>query len=91
VIPTGSQVRIQVIADGFATYAEDYVVNEPTREILVSMQRPRAQISTYVDNEGKPSQMKPGVQEPIRPKKSAAAPSSSSQSATSNSSSTRQQ
>ena len=53
-IPTGSKVRIQVIADGFATYAEDYVVNEPTREITIAMIRPQAQISTYVDNEGKP-------------------------------------
>src|SRR6185437_7054046 len=26
VIPTGSNVRIQVLADGFATFAEDYVV-----------------------------------------------------------------
>jgi len=69
VIPTGSSVRIQVIADGFATYAEDYVVNEPSREITIAMQRPKAQISTYVDNEGKESQMPAGVQEPIRPKK----------------------
>jgi hypothetical protein len=69
VIPTGSSVRIQVIADGFATYAEDYVVTEPSREITIAMQRPKAQISTYVDNEGKESQMTPGVQEPIRPKK----------------------
>jgi hypothetical protein len=69
VIPTGSSVRIQVLADGFATYAEDYVVSEPSREILIPMQRPRAQISTYVDNSGKASQMTPGVQEPIRPKK----------------------
>jgi hypothetical protein len=75
VIPTGSKVRIQVIADGFATYAEDYVVSEPTRAITIAMIRPRAQISTYLDNEGKPSQMQPGVQEPIRPK--AATPGSS--------------
>jgi hypothetical protein len=68
VIPTGSRVRIQVLADGFATFAEDYVVKEPSREITVTMIRPRAQVSTYVDNEGKPSQMKPGVQEPVRPK-----------------------
>ena len=74
VIPTGSAVRIQVIADGFATYAEDYVVNEPSREITIALQRPRAQISTYVDNEGKESQMTPGVQEPIRPKKPVPAP-----------------
>jgi hypothetical protein len=68
VIPTGSKVRIQVLADGFATFADDFVVNEPSREITITMIRPRAQISTYVDNEGKPSQLKPGVQEPVRPK-----------------------
>jgi hypothetical protein len=68
VIPTGSKVRIQVIADGFATYAEDYQVNEATREITVAMIRPRAQISTYTDNQGKPAQIQPGVQVPIRPK-----------------------
>lgn len=73
VIPTGSAVRIQVLADGFATYAEDYVVSEPSREIVVAMQRPRAQISTYVDNHGKPSEMSPGVQEPVRPKKASPA------------------
>jgi hypothetical protein len=76
VIPTGSKVTIQVIADGFAPYAEDYQVNEESREIVISMIRPRAQISTYVDNSGKPSQMAPGVQEPVRPKKTPPASSS---------------
>lgn len=81
VIPTGSNVRIQVIADGFATYAEDYVIKEDSRAITIEMIRPRAQISTYVDNSGKPSQMSPGVQVPIRPTKTttpaaAAAPGS---------------
>jgi hypothetical protein len=68
VIPTGSAVRIQVIADGFATFAEDYQIDQPSRQILITMVRPKAQVSTYVDNSGKPSEMKPGVQEPIRPK-----------------------
>ena len=68
VIPTGSKVRIQVLADGFATYAEDYQVNEASREITIAMIRPRAQISTYVDNSGKPAEIQPGVQVPIRPK-----------------------
>lgn len=68
VIPIGSAVRIQVIADGFATFAEDYVVTEPSRQIVISMLRPRAQISTYTDSGGRESQREPGVQEPIRPK-----------------------
>jgi hypothetical protein len=77
VIPTGSKVRIQVIADGFATFAEDYQVNEADRKIVIAMIRPQAQISTYVDNEGKPAQISPGVQEPVRPKKTTPATPSS--------------
>jgi hypothetical protein len=67
VIPTGSKVRVQVIAQGFATFAEEYDVSEPTKEISVAMLRPQEQISSYVDNEGKATTRKPGVQEPIRP------------------------
>jgi hypothetical protein len=90
VIPTGSKVRIQVIADGFATFAEDYQVNEPSREIVISMVRPQAQISTYVDNQGKASQIKPGIQEPVRPKKTTS-PSTSTTSGSSSNSGTKPQ
>ena len=68
IIPTGSLVRVQVIANGFATYAEDYQVDEPTREIAIAMLRPQEQVSSYTDNTGKDSSRKPGVQEPVRPK-----------------------
>lgn len=67
IIPTGSLVRVQIIATGYATFAEDYQVNEATRQIAVAMIRPQAQISTYEDNQGKSSERKPGVQEPIKP------------------------
>lgn len=67
VIPTGSTVRVQVIATGFATYAQEYLVTEPSRQIAVSMLRPQEQISSYENNEGKATVRKPGVQEPIRP------------------------
>lgn len=67
VIPTGSTVRVQVIATGFATFADEYLVNEPSRQIAVSMLRPQEQISSYQDNEGKAATRKPGVQEPNRP------------------------
>lgn len=67
VIPTGSKVRVQVIATGFATFAEEYLVTEPSRAITVSMLRPQEQISSYENNEGKAAERKPGVQEPIRP------------------------
>jgi hypothetical protein len=68
VIPTGSKLRVQVIAGGFATFAEDYMVDTDKKEISVKLVRPQAQVSAYVDNTGKPSERKPGVQEPIRPK-----------------------
>jgi hypothetical protein len=67
VIPTGSTVRVQVIATGFATYAEQYLVSEPNREISISMIHPQEQLSSYQDNQGKTTTRKPGVQEPIRP------------------------
>jgi len=67
-IPTGSKLTVQVIADGFATFAQDYDLNEATRQITIKMIRPKAQVSTYVDNSDKSSDLKPGVQEPIRPK-----------------------
>jgi hypothetical protein len=67
VIPTGSKVGVQVIADGFATYADDYQVDEANRSITVKLLRPRAQVSEYIDNTGKPAQIQPGVQEPHRP------------------------
>ena len=87
VIPTGSKVTIQVFADGFATFAQDYQINEASRQIVISVVRPRAQISTYIDNQGKPAEVKPGVQEPVRPKPAAGAGSSSGSPATPNASS----
>lgn len=67
VIPTGSTVGVQVIADGYATFAGEYLVAEADREIEIKMIRPRAQISTYEDHQGQASQRKAGVQEPAKP------------------------
>jgi hypothetical protein len=74
VIPTGSTVRVQVIATGFATFAENYVVTEPSRAIAIAMIRPQEQVSSYQDNSGKAATRKPGVQEPIRPPTPSATP-----------------
>ena len=63
VIPTGSSVDVQVIADGFATYANTYQVNEATRAIEIRMIKPRAQVSTYVDTRGQAATRPAGVQE----------------------------
>ena len=74
VIPTGSSVRVQVIATGFATFADEYIVTEPSRQISVAMIRPQEQISSYEDNSGKTATRKPGVQEPARPTTPATTP-----------------
>ncbi len=68
VIPTGSTVGIQVIADGFATYAGEYLVKEDNRTIEIKMIRPREQISTYTESNGKASARPAGVQEPSTPR-----------------------
>jgi len=73
VIEIGSHVTVQVIANGFATTAREMDVDAANKELLIKMERPRAQVSTYVDNSDKPSQEKPGVQEHVVPKKSGAA------------------
>src|SRR5215470_8192119 len=41
-VPFG-KVRIQVIAHGFRTYGEDYVVDQPTHEITIKLQKPTDQ------------------------------------------------
>jgi hypothetical protein len=73
VIPIGTKLRVQVLANGFATFADDYEIKEASRQIPIAMLRPQEQISTYQDNSGKASTAKPGVQEPIRPKPADAA------------------
>jgi hypothetical protein len=67
IIPTGSIVRVQVIANGFATFAKDYEIAGPSKEIAIALLRPQEQMSSYEDNSGKASARKPGVQEPDRP------------------------
>jgi hypothetical protein len=64
VIEIGSHLTVQVIATGFATYAQDFDVDTPEKAMLVKLQRPAAQVSKYQDNDGKPADVKPGVQEP---------------------------
>lgn len=68
IIPTGSLVRVQVIANGFATFAQDYQIDQSSHDIDVAMVRPQEQVSSYVDNSGKTSSRKAGVQEPVRTK-----------------------
>jgi hypothetical protein len=74
VIEVGSEVNVQVIAPGFATSATEMNVDGPSKELTVKLLRPRAQVSTYQDNEGKPDPEKPGVQEPAHNVKQSASP-----------------
>jgi len=64
VIEVGSDVSLQVIANGFATYAENIPTVGAEKIIQVTLVRPRAQVSQYQDNSGKAAEVKPGVQEP---------------------------
>jgi hypothetical protein len=50
VIPIGSTVRLQVIANGFQTFGNDYVANADSKEIKIKMQRPTSQYSLYKGN-----------------------------------------
>ena len=67
-IEVGSKLTVQVIASGFATYAETFDVDTDKKDLLVKMQRPKAQLSAYQDNEGKPSDLQPGQQVHIVPR-----------------------
>lgn len=62
-LEVGSHVTVQVIATGFATFATDFDLTPDGKRILVKLQRPRAQVSTYGDDRDRPAELQPGVQE----------------------------
>jgi hypothetical protein len=45
-VPYG-KLRIQVLAQGFQTYGEDYQIDKPALEITVRLKRPQKQYSIY--------------------------------------------
>ena len=45
-IPYG-MLRVQVIAQGFQTFGEDYDVGKPTMAVTIKLKRPAGQYSTY--------------------------------------------
>jgi hypothetical protein len=65
VLEVGSHVTVQVIASGFATYSTEFDLTTDSKDLLVKLQRPRAQVSVYSDNDGKASQTQPGTQEHV--------------------------
>lgn len=69
IIPTGSDVQVQVIANGFETYAGNLKLDAPSKQLTIRMKRPTQQISAYDESEGKGDLKRSvGVQEPIRNK-----------------------
>lgn len=48
-VPYG-KLRVQVLATGFQTFGDDYVIDKPTMEITVKMKRPQGQYSIYQDH-----------------------------------------
>jgi hypothetical protein len=48
-VPYG-KLRIQVLAQGFQTYGEDYDVDKPSLDITVKMKRPARQYSIYEEH-----------------------------------------
>ena len=53
-VPYG-KLRVQVLAEGFQTFGEDYDINKPTLDITIKMKRPTEQYSIY-DNQKKENQ-----------------------------------
>jgi hypothetical protein len=58
-VPYG-KLRVQVLAQGFQTYGEDFDIDKPDMEITVKLKRPQGQYSIYDDHpeEKKPEQRK---------------------------------
>ncbi len=47
VIPVGDTIRLQVIAQGFQTFGEDYKIDADSKDIVVRLKHPARQYSTY--------------------------------------------
>ncbi len=41
------KLRVQVIAPGFRTFGEDFVINQPVHEIVIKLQKPTGPMSIY--------------------------------------------
>ena len=67
-VPYGP-LRVQVLAQGFQTFGEDYDVNKPEMEITIKLKRPQGQYSIYEEHpeekkEEKKDEAKPAEQKP---------------------------
>jgi hypothetical protein len=53
-IPYG-MLRVQVLAQGFQTYGEDYDIEKPKTDITIKLKRPQGQYSIYDDHAKDPN------------------------------------
>jgi hypothetical protein len=67
ILEVGSHVLVQVIASGYATAATEFDLTAEGKQVTLKLRPPQAQASVYQDNDGKPSQTHPGVQERVIP------------------------
>lgn len=57
-VPYG-KLRVQVLAEGFQTFGEDYEISKPTVEITIKMKRPAGQYSVYPEPQNEKKDEKP--------------------------------
>lgn len=57
-VPYG-KLRIQVLAPGFQTYGDDYLVKDPNLDITIKLKRPAKQYSIYEDHPAEQKQDDP--------------------------------
>jgi hypothetical protein len=64
VIPIGDTVRVQVIADGYQTYGNEYQLPDDSKDIVIKLRRPPHQYSIYENHPDQGSSDQSGSQPP---------------------------
>jgi len=57
-VPYG-KLRVQVLAQGFQTFGEDYDVNQAKMDLTIKLKRPQGQFSVYEDHASEKKDEKP--------------------------------
>jgi hypothetical protein len=57
-VPYG-KLRVQVLAQGFQTFGEDYDVNQAKMDLTIKLKRPQGQYSVYEDHPSENQDEKP--------------------------------
>ena len=57
-------LRVQVLAQGFQTFGQDYEIQKPQMEITIKLSRPVHQYSIYGDSSNEPKKDAPADQKP---------------------------